>query len=287
MEIRTDIKNDEVLRGSFFDLAKRVFDLDLKTWYENGFWQDDYLPYSVVEDGKVVANVSVNVCNFRWRSRIRHLAQIGTVMTDVNYRGRGYIRTVMEKVRKDCDHSFEGMYLYSNIDKREFYEKLGFSRRYEYRCSKEVNITTESNVEKILMNSKDEWDRMVNIIQRRDQYGDHIMMGNSGLFMFYLAGPMSGSVYYSPSSEAYVVADVDNGTLKLYAIFSAEKVSLGDVIASFGKEIKKVILAFTPENNTGFDQKKIEDEDQVMFVRGEVFEAFPNEKFMFPEISHA
>ncbi|MBR6160182.1 MAG: GNAT family N-acetyltransferase, partial [Lachnospiraceae bacterium] len=94
-------------------------------------------------------------------------------------------------------------------------------------------------------------------------------------------------VYYVPSAEAYAVAGVKEGVLTLYAIFSAEKISLGSVISSFGKDIKKVVMAFTPENNTGFDQKKIDDDDQVMFVRGDIFERSQNEKFMFPEISHA
>lgn len=287
MDIRTDIKNDSVLRDSFFDLAKSVFDLDLKTWYENGFWQDDYLPFCVVEDGRVVANVSVNVCNFRWRSGIRHLAQIGTVMTDSAYRGRGCIRTLMDHIRKEAARSYEGIYLYSNIDKKEFYEKLGFTRRYEYRCRKAVNITSTSTVEKVPMDSKEEWDRMVDIIQRRNQYGDRIMLGNTGLYMFYLSGPMSDSVYYVPSSDAYVVAETDGGRLKLYAIFSEEKVSLGDVISSFGSGIKTVELAFTPENNTGFDRCRIDDDDQVLLACGQLFENLGNEKFMFPEISHA
>ena len=210
MEIRTDIKNNEGLRNSFFDLAGDVFGLDLKTWYANGFWQDDYIPYSVVEDGRVVANVSVNICNFRWRTRIRHLAQLG-------------------------------IYLYCMTDKIPFYEKFGFSRRYEWRCVKEVNITTPADIENVPMRTQDDWDRMVDIIQRRYQYGDRIMMNNPGLFMFCLAGPMSDNVFFVPSSEAYVIALAEKEVLTIYAVFSEGKIGLGDVISSFGSGIRKVV----------------------------------------------
>ena len=61
MEIVTGYKDDDKLRGSLAALAHDVFGIDLATWYVNGFWQDDYIPYSVIEDGKVVSNISVNV----------------------------------------------------------------------------------------------------------------------------------------------------------------------------------------------------------------------------------
>ncbi|MCR5590292.1 MAG: GNAT family N-acetyltransferase [Lachnospiraceae bacterium] len=287
MDIRTDYRNDEKLRLSLTKLAEATFGIDLETWYQNGFWQDDYIPYSAVVDGKVVSNVSVNVCNIRWKSRIRHLAQLGTVMTDPAYREKGYSRAVMEKVLADCEHSFEGIYLYAEEHMAPFYEKFGFSRISEYQCVKSVNINNPSEAEKIAMDSKEEWDRMVDIILRREQYGDRIMLGNPGLFMFHLTGPLSDCVYYLPSSEVYAVAEMNADELILYAIFSSEKVSLGDAIASFGSSVKSVRLAFTPENSTGFERVKIEDSDNVLFAKGQIFENIKNDRFMFPSISQA
>ena len=287
MQIRWDYRNDEELRASLTSLAGKVFGIDLETWYQNGFWQDNYIPYSAIEDGKVVSNVSVNVCNIRWRSRIRHLAQLGTVMTDPEYRDRGYGRAVMEKVLSVCEHSYEGIYLYAEEHMAPFYEKFGFKRVDEYQFSKSVNITNEADAEKIPMDSKEEWNRMVDIIRRREQYGDRIMVGNPGLFMFYLTGPMSDCVYYVPSSEAYTVAKADHDELTVYAIFSSDKVSLGDVISSFGSGIKRVKLAFTPENTTGFDRMKIEDSESVLFAKGDIFANIKNDRFMFPTITIA
>ncbi len=287
MEIRSDIKNDEKLRHSFTDLANSVFGIDLEKWYQNGFWQDEYIPYCAVLDGKVIANVSVNVCNIRWRSRIRHLAQLGTIMTDPQYRNKGYAAAVMEKVLEDCDRSYEGIYLYAEESMASFYEKFGFERFNEYRFEKKVDITNKAEAELVPIESKDDCDRMVDIIRRRGQYGDRIMVGNPGLFMYRLTGDMSDCVYYVPSSDAYVFARVSNDVLTIYAIFSEERVSLGDVISSFGSGINHVIMAFTPENSTGFNRVRIDDSDNVLLVKGELFQNIRNDRFMFPSISQA
>ena len=287
MEIRTGYRNDEKYRTSLAELAKAEFSIDLETWYQNGFWQGDYIPYSIIEDGKVVSNVSVNVCNFKCRQKIRHLAQLGTIVTHPDHRNKGFASQLMNKVIGDCEKSYEGIYLYCEEKNVAFYEKFGFKRTYEYQCRKTVNITNDATVEQKHINSKETMSRMVDIIQRRAQYGERTMVGNAGLFMFYLAGPFSDFVYYVPSSEAYVVAGVEGDTLTVYAVFSNEKISLGDTITSFGSGIRQVIMGFMPENNTGFELKKIEDDETILMTRGAFFENAANERFMFPEISHA
>lgn len=287
MEIVTGYRVDDKLRKSLGDLAKRTFGIDLCGWYDNGFWQNDYIPYSVIEDGRVVSNISVNVCNIKRRSKVYHMAQLGTVMTDEKYRGRGYSRLLMERVVGECSRSFDGIYLFAQDDMSSFYEQFGFERKDEYQCRKKINITNPQTAEKIPMDSKEEWNRMVNIIQRRMQYGEYVMVNNPGLFMFYLTGPMLDCVYYIPSAEAYVIASVEGETLTVYAVFSSEKISLGEVISSFGDKIKLVVLAFTPEEKTGFEQKKIESDDNVLFTMGEAFKVSANDRFMFPLIAQA
>ena len=86
---------DDALRRSFDALAQRTFGLTFEDWYQNGFWGDDYVPYSVVVDGEVAANVSVNRTDFVLDGEKKRFIQLGTVMTDERYRGRGMIRRLM------------------------------------------------------------------------------------------------------------------------------------------------------------------------------------------------
>ena len=57
-------------------------------------------------DGKIVSNVSVNTCDMNYDGRIVKLIQLGTVMTDPDYRGRGYARMLMEKIIEDYEPVF-------------------------------------------------------------------------------------------------------------------------------------------------------------------------------------
>ena len=287
MEVTADYRNNDKLRNSLCDLAKQTFGIDLALWYDAGLWQNDYIPYSVEEDGEIVSNVSVNVCNIKWRSRIYHLAQLGTVMTRKDKQQNGYCESIMKKVLSDCDRSFEGTFLYTTGSMEPFYEKFGFKRVSEYQCRKKVNITQTADLEIIPTDSKDDRDRIVDIIQNKPQYGDRIMVNNPGLVMFHIIGPLADCVYYLPSCEAYAIAAIKGGHLELYAVYSGEKVSLGEVISSFGSDINTVSLMFTPENNTGFDQIRIESDEDVLMARGGLFDNLGSDRFMLPRIAQA
>ena len=80
MTIEKNYRDNESLRYSFNELAGKVFGgLNFEGWYRNGFWKDNYIPYSVVADGKIVSNVSLNACNMNYDGRIVKLIQLGTV----------------------------------------------------------------------------------------------------------------------------------------------------------------------------------------------------------------
>lgn len=52
-EIIKNYRDNAVLRYSFNTLAEETFGLDFEAWYQNGFWGDDYNPYSIVKDDKL------------------------------------------------------------------------------------------------------------------------------------------------------------------------------------------------------------------------------------------
>lgn len=151
MQIVKDYRDNKVLRDSFNELAKKVFDLDFEGWYQNGFWNENYIPYSVVIDGKVVANVSVNRCDMNYNGRVLKLIQLGTVMTDPDYRGKGYARTLMENIMQEYEGRTDGMFLYANDSVLTFYLKFGFYEKAEYQYSKPVKNSTGDVTKKFSM----------------------------------------------------------------------------------------------------------------------------------------
>lgn len=98
MRIVKNYRNNDKLRESLNRLTEKTFGFNFEDWYKNGFWNDKYIPYSIVEDESVVANVSVNIIDINDHGVLKYYIQLGTVMTDENYRNRGYIRTLINDI---------------------------------------------------------------------------------------------------------------------------------------------------------------------------------------------
>ena len=113
MNIIHGYRGDKQLRDSFNALAAQTFGLNFEGWYQNGFWGDNYDPHSLLLDGKVVSNVSVNRTDLVIGGRRYRILQLGTVMTDPAYRGRGYGRAIMEYIEKEYA-DVDGIYLFGN-----------------------------------------------------------------------------------------------------------------------------------------------------------------------------
>lgn len=285
MQIIQNYRDNKELRDSFNELTQKVFDLNFENWYKNGFWKDNYNPYSIVEDGKVVANVSVNRCNMLYNGEEIKLIQIGTVMTDPDYRGRGYSRILMEEVIKEYEHEVDGIYLYANDTVLDFYPKFGFYKKNEFQYVKSVCNSSEITAKPFPMGDMNDWTRMVEIMKTKSQCGNMTMVSNEGLYMFYLSQFMQESVFYISKQDTYVVAEVEEGTLFLHAIWG--EATIDDVVASFGPEINRVVLKFTPVDITGYEELLLEEEDTTFFVRGEAFKTLGDYRFRLQEISHA
>lgn len=285
MQLVKDYRDHKELRDSFNELAEKVFGLNFENWYQNGFWKDNYNPYSIVVDGKVVANVSVNKCNMEYNGSVLQLIQLGTVMTDPAYRGKGYARFLMEEIMNEYEDKVDGIYLYANDSVLDFYPKFGFARRKEFQYRKSVTNHTNDVTELIPMHTPKDWDKLVAIMKKKPQQGNMIMTGNEGLFMFYLSQFMTENVYYIEDGDTYVVAEVDEDSLMIHAVFG--EMSLEKVIASFGEKIKKVVLFFTPVDATGYEEETVNVDDTTFFVKGKVFENLGDYKFMLQAISHA
>lgn len=286
MTIEKNYRDNESLRNSFNELAGKVFGgLNFEDWYRNGFWNDNYIPYSIVIDGKVVSNISVNACKMNYDGRIVKLIQIGTVMTDPDYRGRGYARMLMEKIVEDYENKVDGIYLFANDSVVDFYPKFGFRKSREFQFSKAVNNDAERTAQFVPMSEKRDWDKMVQIINKTEQNAKMYMVSNSGLYMFYLSQFMQENTFYIEDCDSYAIAEIEDDTLILHAVVGNG--AIDRVISAFGKEIKKVILAFTPNDSTGYDKSEVIEEDTHLFVRGKFFDDTNDDEFMFQAITHA
>lgn len=284
MQIVKNYRKDDKLRAGLNSLTERTFGFDFEGWYQNGFWNDKYIPYSILEDEKIVANVSVNIIDINDCTKLKHYIQLGTVMTDENYRNKGYSRVLMDEIFKDYDGKVDGIYLFANDEVLDFYPKFGFVKAKEYQYSKKVSISAEKTVVSSPMDNNEKWQKLVKAFNSNVFHGGFDMVNNLDLMMFHITSYMQNSVYFDEKSGAYIIADVEGENLFIHAVFSPVEISLDDVINMFGKSIKSVTLGFTPIDAEGWNVKEYHEEDTTLFTRGF---SLDGRKVIFQTLSHA
>lgn len=284
MKLVKNYRENKILRASLNRLAQATFGIDFEQWYQAGFWGEQYIPYSLVENGEVIANVSVNVMDFTLNGEEKHYIQLGTVMTAEPYRGKGLCRRLMEQVLEEYRKA-DGIYLFANDGVLDFYPKFGFAPAKEYQYLKTVSNPEECQFIPVDMEDEDNWIAVGSAI-RTSAVNSALWMHNIGLDLFYLTDFMRDSVWKLPGEDIYAVAEIDGDRLVLHEVFAPFEVDLDAVIEAFGGGIREVVLGFTPTDTSGFRYEEAKEEDTTLFLLGD-WEVFSRGKMIFPTLSHA
>jgi len=283
----TNYKNNDVLRNSFNELTEKIFSFNFVDWFNNGFWGEKYIPCSLVDGEKIIANASVNLMDFNIDGVKKHFIQIGTVMTDVEYRGQGLSRYILEKIIEEYKEKVDGIYLFANDSVTNFYPKFGFTKSTEYQYSKILNESNnERQLEHVNLGDKAIKQNFLDGV-KSSVSNERFSMDNFGLTTFWAIGPMSNSVYYYTKEDTFIIADIKGENLYIHQIISSHKVDLERIISSFYNTIKMVTLGFTPYDTYGYIVKELLKSDCTFFYLGKDLEDIEKKKLMFPTLSHA
>lgn len=286
MNIIKHYHNDPSLRADFNRLAEATFGLNFEAWYQNGFWKGEYIPYSVIEDGRIVANVSLNRTDMMAGGRRLHLYQLGTVMTDPAYRNRRYIRAIMKEIDRDTQDA-DGVYLFGSDSVLDFYPKFGFVPGAEFLYEKDVFHNSPCAMRQIPMKGPEDWALLRAAMDMGEPLSACAMTDNPGLTFFYASQFMRDNVYCNPDTGVWAIAEMEEGKLILHNVFCPQDTKLDDVVAAFGADVRRVTLGFAPVDASGFTCAPYHEEDCTFFVKGGCFEEFAARKLRIPSLSHA
>ncbi len=299
MELIKDYMRDDAKRHMLNDLTKKTFGFTFESWVTNGYFEGDYIPYSFVEDGKLISNVSANIMNFNQNGRAVSYIQIGTVMTDKEYRNQGLARRLIEQVIEEYKDKCDGIYLFGNLSAVGFYNKTGFkeSVQYSYSLKKDELLKLKEQSQ-----SKSQDERFVKVDQAdlsiKEKYMDYVrnsavnsaleQSNKFGLQMFYTANMKN--VYYSKDLDCFIVLCKSGDAIELTSVIAREQIPLDKVISQIKLDYKELKLGFAPSRDAMemFDISEFDgEEDYRFFIMGDGLESIVAEKLYFPEYSHA
>jgi len=124
-QLVSDYKFNETSRESFNELAKLVFGIDFKKWYEKGCWNDNYICYSFADGDQIIANASISKMTIVSNGKEYHAIQVGTVMTHPDYRNQGLSKKLMDHIIEQYEKEYDFIYLFANDSVLDFILNLG------------------------------------------------------------------------------------------------------------------------------------------------------------------
>lgn len=283
-------RNDKELLDSFNELTRNTFGFDFTGWHAAGHFGEMYVPHVILEDGKVVSNVSVNRMQFDVGGVIKNYIQLGTVMTDEKHRRQGLNRQIMEAILSEYVDKVDGIYLFGNDGVLDYYPKFGFvpSKEYEYYMlyEKEEAVVAYA-LERANMEDAEQVRRLDDAIMAGSVNDAFYMSENLDLYHFWLDAEHPESIYYIPQVEAYVIAAIEDDRLMVYQVFGKQKVDIRRLSKAFAGNFSEVVLGYTPVHREEFCVRVHKEEDCTLFILGDDLKCVSKEQMMFPLLSHA
>lgn len=299
MRLVKDYMNHDILRHELNELTEETFGFNFESWFRNGYFEGDYIPFSFEENGKIISNISANRMHFVQNGEKRYYIQLGTVMTAKAYRKQGLARKLMEYVLDTYDGTCDGIYLFGNLNALDFYRKMGFEESVQYQYSlrddvrtdiQKKNAMTEDGRGFVKLDTADPKAKELycNAVRNSVANGAFEQENKYSLQMFYTSSLKN--VYYAEELNCFVVMEQDGETLELQSVISPEIVPLEKLIGEIHFDYKKLLLGFTPRKEDAdlFDTAVFDGgDDYRLFFRGSRLESIKQEKLYFPTMSHA
>ncbi|MBT3785609.1 GNAT family N-acetyltransferase [bacterium] len=284
--IRTNYRDDSFLREAFFEFAPCVFPgISFKDWFEMGFWNERYIPYSFLEGSKIVSNVSIFLMDIVLKGEPRKAIQFATVGTLPGHRKAGLSRILMERVIEDYQSQVDFMFLFANDSVLDFYPKFGFKRQGECAFTHRVeNIEKKRGARLLDLSNPDDFRILVDLSEQTKPVTERFGSAKNGpIFMWHALYMQSNNLWYIEKEKIVIVCECHDKTLSIFDALSESDFSMKSIIGYLvTEEIENVEVYFTPDKLDLNFESKNGDLDSPLFVRGIDLSGL---KFKFPALA--
>jgi predicted GNAT family N-acyltransferase len=275
MELRliSNYKSNDVLRESYIDFAKEIFGIDLKTWYDLGFWNEQYIQYSIADGNKIVSNVSV----FKFSAHINgenvKMIQLGAVATLKEYRGQGLADRLLKTVITEYTNHCDLILLYANEGVKEFYPKFGFKlvkeSIYDLHISECIK-PSKYNMVKLDMSNLDDLNLLKEKILNKTSLSNEIQIDQAECVnMWHYLNIVDELIYYIEDLDVIVIYEIKDNMLHMYDLIIPIDIRLNTLLPFItNKAVSTVRFYFKPDRLVETESLTITESDELLFVQG-------------------
>lgn len=284
------IRDHTALRHSFNALSQSTFDLDFEPWFQQGYWQTDYRPHTILYDNTVVANVSLSLIHTKYQGVPKCYGQIGTVMTHPDHRHKGLADALMQKVLTQYRTQCDALYLYANDSVLDFYPKYGFVPAKEYQHEPPHLAFTPSAKRRLDLKKPQDIALLHQYFHQGNPFAELPLLQNWGLLMFYCSQWFNECVYYLEDLGVVAIGHPETEGYVLYDVFGQTQASLNTIMSAMlnsGDQKTAMKLGFSPKVSDGLTVSPYIEEDCTLFVYSALDNPFAQKPLMMPLLSRA
>lgn len=278
MKVNFQNHNQADYERLFNELMLTAFGCSFAAWHQKRLWTESYESYSIIEDGRMLANICLFKTDLVIFEHKLRAGQLGAVATHPEHRGRGLSGSLMKYILQL--YPTLPMFLFANSSVLEYYPRFGFKRIFESRPRLEIEFSQAENSARRLSSS----DPLIqNYLANARQLSKLYCSNGRSVEWFHFLISYADHIYHLPGSEALVIA-VEEGEEIFIPYLNAPAGAGPKILRGLPFKGRKTLrFGFTPDQKLCSFHWEIEtSDDEAMFVRG----AFPfPEIFAFPAMS--
>jgi len=284
IKIIENYRNNENLRNEYYNIISKIFPgISFQDWYSKGFWTDKYIPFSIIESGKIISTASAALMNVLIDDKKYKAIQLGAVGTLSEYRNQGLSSHLLNYIINKYKSKIDFFFLYANETVLDFYPKFGFRSVKEYKFVNE-SVLPEPNYSARKLNIKVDSDYLLikDLISNRQILTKRFGAEDYGFItMWHVLNLYPDNLYYLDKENIVIIKKENKNTLHILDVIFCTAFDFQSALPKIieSNSIKFINYNFPPDQ-LNYSYNKILSVDTELFILGNV--EFGNNPFRFP-----
>lgn len=267
---------NKVHRESLYPLFEQVFGIPshmLQDYYDRGFWDPRYGPYTIFKENLAIANVSAIPMSWIIDGEPVAAAGIQSVMTLPSERGKGYMKKLMNLVLEDLTNHYSFIFLQTEIP--ALYEKYGFKKVEEHIFVTEAfqnPSIRNSSLKKLDFLTKSDAEIIHSCFARQHPNSNVFtpLDYEHSLYLNLYNPFFSEKLFYSESLDLLIVYEVKDHILKLYDVVAKSSADLAGICGVIPEVFKSAEIHFMPDQLIHIKDLQIKKKEGTLMVKGKL-----------------
>ncbi len=211
---------DASARGAFKAFLLTIHGLDLTTWEEKGYWDDEnYTAFSLFDGDRIVSSVCLYSMEMIVAGKPCRLGQFSGVGTLPPYRRRGLARWLTQEALDLSSAAHAGHFLFADDEALPFYQRSGFAPVTETGAWLKVTLPPpRPGLRKLDAANDRDLELVFRTARERVPVSDRLGGWNAKLLMFHCLYPLREHAYHVADLDVVVFFRIQEGRLDLFDV---------------------------------------------------------------------